>query len=152
MRVGEVGHGLVVILSGEVAVTRRRGDGPSEPIVTHGPGGFMGELAQLSGRPVLVDAHALGEVDALMIAPDKLRALMIAEAMLGEEIMRALILPRGGRGRPAPLQLPWPQWPPAPAAGSGRRRRRPDASGEVPSRRRRTADRPLPGWPDAAQP
>ena len=94
VRVGEVGHGLVVILSGEVAITRRVGAGGSEPIVTHGPGAFMGELAQLSGRPTLVDAHARGAVDALMIAPDKLRALMIAEALLGEEIMRALILRR----------------------------------------------------------
>jgi thioredoxin reductase (NADPH) len=96
VRVGEVGHGLVVILSGEVAVTRRVGAAGSEPIVTHGPGSFLGELAQLSGRPALVDAHARGEVDALMIAPDKLRALMIAEALLGEEIMRALILRRVG--------------------------------------------------------
>ena len=30
----------------------------SEPIVTHGPGSFMGKLAQLSSRPSLVDAYA----------------------------------------------------------------------------------------------
>jgi len=96
VRVGEVGHGLVVILAGEVVVTRRRGEGPGEPIVTHGPGAFMGELAQLSGRPALVDARAQGDVDALMIPPDQLRALMIAEAELGEQIMRALILRRVG--------------------------------------------------------
>ena len=56
----------------------------------------MGELAQLAGRPALVDAHAQEPVEALVIAPDRLRALLIAEAELGERIMRALILRRVG--------------------------------------------------------
>src|SRR5262249_30759164 len=37
-----------------------------------------------------------GPVDALVIPPDQLRALLIAEAELGERIMRALILRRVG--------------------------------------------------------
>src|SRR5262249_6042968 len=56
----------------------------------------MGELAQLAGRSALVDAHAQDEVEALIIPPEELRALLIAEAELGERIMRALILRRVG--------------------------------------------------------
>ena len=56
----------------------------------------MGELAQLSGRPVLVDSKALTDVEGVAIAPDRLRALLIAEAELGERIMRSLILRRMG--------------------------------------------------------
>ena len=56
----------------------------------------MGELAQLSGRPALVDAYAQGPVEALIIAPERLRTLLVAEAELGERIMRALILRRVG--------------------------------------------------------
>jgi thioredoxin reductase (NADPH) len=56
----------------------------------------MGELAQLAGRPALVDAYAQEPVEALIIPPDRLRALLIAEAELGERIMRALILRRVG--------------------------------------------------------
>jgi hypothetical protein len=41
-----------------------------------------------------VDATALERVQALIIPPDRLRALLIAEAELGERIMRALILRR----------------------------------------------------------
>ena len=93
---GEVGHGLTIILAGEVQITQRDQSGRREPIVTHGPGAFMGELAQLSGRPALVDAYAQGPVEALIIAPERLRALLIAEAELGERIMRALILRRVG--------------------------------------------------------
>jgi thioredoxin reductase (NADPH) len=93
-RVGDIGHGLIIILAGEVEVTQRDRSGGGTPIVTHGPGAFLGELAQLAGRPSLVDARARGPVQALIISPDRLRALLIAEAELGERIMRALILRR----------------------------------------------------------
>ena len=94
VRTGEVGPGMVVILSGEVLVTGHDQLDNQREIVTHRPGSFMGELAQLSGRPVLVDAVAQGPVDALVIPSEKLRALLVAEAELGERIMRALILRR----------------------------------------------------------
>jgi thioredoxin reductase (NADPH) len=93
-RVGDVGRGMMIILAGNVDVTHRGEGGRHEPIVTHGPGAFLGELAQLAGKPALVDAHAREPVKALIIAPDRLRALLIAEAELGERIMRALILRR----------------------------------------------------------
>ena len=92
---GQVGPGLVVILSGEVDIVRHEFSHESL-IVMHGPGQFMGELAQLAGRPALVDAVAKRPVQALIIAPERLRALLIAEAELGERIMRALILRRVG--------------------------------------------------------
>jgi thioredoxin reductase (NADPH) len=94
-RVGETGPGLVLILSGEVAVTQPDG-GAKKHIVIHERGNFMGELAQLSGRPYLVDEEALTDVEAVAIPPDRLRALLIAEADLGERLMRALILRRVG--------------------------------------------------------
>jgi thioredoxin reductase (NADPH) len=93
---GKPTEGLLLIISGEVAVTHRLSSGQGEPIVTYGPGSFMGELAQLAGRPALVDARARGVVDALVIPPERLRALLIAQAELGERIMRALILRRVG--------------------------------------------------------
>ena len=92
--VGEVGLGICVVLDGAVEITRRDEAGHTEPIVTHLPGAFLGELAQLSGRPSLVDAFARKPLDVLIIPPDRLRALLIGEAELGERIMRALILRR----------------------------------------------------------
>src|SRR5262245_41219183 len=93
---GKALEGLAVILSGTVKVTRHTSSGDGELIVAHGPGSFLGELAQLSGRPALVDARAQEPVTALIIPPDRLRALLVAEAELGERIMRALILRRIG--------------------------------------------------------
>jgi thioredoxin reductase (NADPH) len=91
---GRVAPGLMVILAGNVAVTERDHFDNHKPIAIHSPGNFLGELALLSGRPALVDAIAQDSVEALIIPPERLRALMIAEAELGERIMRALILRR----------------------------------------------------------
>ncbi len=93
---GEVSPGLFVILDGEVSITQRSALGYEESIVTHGPGSFMGELNQLSGRPSLVDAKAVKAVEALVIPSPSLRDVLITEAELGERIMRALILRRVG--------------------------------------------------------
>lgn len=93
---GEGGHGLILMLSGQVDVVQRDEAGNPIPIVVHERGSFMGELAQLSGRPSLVDGTALSDGEAVIIAPDRLRAVLIAEAELGERIMRALILRRVG--------------------------------------------------------
>ncbi len=94
--VGKVAPGFTIILAGQVNVTQHDQSDHGRLIVTHEPGSFMGELAQLAGRPSLVDARAEDPVEALIIPPDQLRALLIAEAELGERIMRALILRRVG--------------------------------------------------------
>jgi thioredoxin reductase (NADPH) len=91
---GETGHGLAAILSGDVEVYGAHEGGERRLVAAHRAGGFVGELAQLSGRPALVEAVAATPVTALIIPPDRLRALLIAEADLGERIMRALILRR----------------------------------------------------------
>jgi len=93
---GEVGPGMFVILTGNVVVTQRDELAHHPPIVTYGPGSFLGELAQLSGRPALVDGQTQGTVEALVIPPHKLRDVLVEEAELGERIMRALILRRVG--------------------------------------------------------
>jgi thioredoxin reductase (NADPH) len=95
-RVGEVGSGLSIIVSGQVEALQGNIAGRAVPLVTQGAGAFLGELAHLAGRPALVDAYARGPVDALIIPPERLRALIVAEADLGERIMRALILRRVG--------------------------------------------------------
>jgi len=58
------------------------------------PGEFVAEVGQLSGQPAFVDVRAIDDVEALLIPPENLRALMIEEPELGERIMRALILRR----------------------------------------------------------
>ena len=91
---GQPGPGMFVLLKGVVSISQRDGLGHVVPIVREGPGQFLAEVGQLSGRPALVDGDAEEDVEALLIPPPQLRALLIAEADLGERIVRALILRR----------------------------------------------------------
>src|SRR5258705_5110931 len=91
---GDIAPGMCVLIKGSVRVTRRDPLGHSAPIMEQGPGEFVAEVGQLSGQPAFVDVHAIDDVEALLIPPENLRALMIEEPELGERIMRALILRR----------------------------------------------------------
>ena len=108
---GKVGPGMFVILKGMVSITQRDGMGHVTPVIDQGPGQFLAEIGQLSGRRALVDGAAEGDVETLLIPPEQLRALLVAEADLGERIMRALILRRvsliqGGVGGPVLIGSP----------------------------------------------
>ncbi|HEY6579342.1 MAG TPA: FAD-dependent oxidoreductase [Rhizomicrobium sp.] len=94
VRAGKATEGLMLLLSGSIRMAAH--DLPDAPIVVHGPGEFQGELAQLSGRPSLVDGTAESDLEVVLITPPRLRDLMVEEAELGERIMRALILRRVG--------------------------------------------------------
>ena len=107
---GEVVAGMYVILSGRVAIVPYDVLGkpvsvtafaeligaPVEEMTEVTPGEVMAQLGQLSGRPdaSVVDARAVVDVEALFVPPEALRALLVAEAELGERILRALILRR----------------------------------------------------------
>jgi len=107
---GETVPGMYVILSGRVAIEARDGLGQAVPVAAFAqrlgapveemtevvPGEVIAEIGQLSGRPDLsvFDARAVGDVEAIVVPPEALRALLVAEAELGERILRALILRR----------------------------------------------------------
>src|SRR5438093_753157 len=73
---GEPGPGMFVVLKGAIAVSQRDGLGHVVPVVRHEPGGFSAEVGQLSGGYSLVDGHAEEDVDALLVPPAQLRALI----------------------------------------------------------------------------
>jgi len=98
LEAGEVSPGMFVILTGEVTVTQHNALGRDQPIVTHAPGSFMAELAQLSGRPSLVDAHAIRPVERGR--PGAARAPRHADISLTVHTQGAWLQPhcRTGRG------------------------------------------------------
>jgi thioredoxin reductase (NADPH) len=91
---GERTPGMFVVLKGTLTATQRDGLGRVATIVSHQPGQFTGEVAQLSNGVSFADVTADDDVEVLLIPPDGLRTLIIAEADLGERIVRALILRR----------------------------------------------------------
>ena len=93
--IGKPGPGMFVLLQGGVEIVTRDGHHEEVPIVTHTQRGhFLGELGQLAGRPAFVEGRAMGEVETLLVPPDRLRALLVDEAQIGEKIMRAFIVRR----------------------------------------------------------
>ena len=86
--------GMVVVLSGRLSCSRTDALGNRVEVIEYGPGQFSGEVAQLSGRPPLADGFAVGELEALVLDAECLRAVIVAEAELGERLMRAFILRR----------------------------------------------------------
>ena len=93
-RAGEAGPGMYLLLRGLVTISQRDGLGHVVPIVREGAGAFLAEVGALSGAPALVDGVAEEAVEAILVPPERLRALITAEADLGERITRALILRR----------------------------------------------------------
>jgi thioredoxin reductase (NADPH) len=86
--------GMVVVLDGHLLCSRTDALGKRVEVIEYGPGQFSGEVAQLSGRPPLADGDAVGELDALVLDAGSIRALLMAEADLGERLLRAFILRR----------------------------------------------------------
>jgi thioredoxin reductase (NADPH) len=110
LQAGKPSPGMYVILSGRVAVVGR--DAVGQPVSATAfaemmgatlqdmaevvQGEVMAEIAEVSGQPSVsaIDARAVGEVEAIVVPPEALRALLVSEAELGERILRALILRR----------------------------------------------------------
>src|SRR4051794_12178078 len=94
LETGKMSPGVYLVLKGAIRITGRDGHGHELPVTEHGPGNFSGELSQLSRRPSFVDGIAMGETHTLEIDAEQLHALLVAEALLGEKLMRAMILRR----------------------------------------------------------
>jgi len=91
----QAGHptgGVLFVLSGAIAAFRHDGFDNNVRIVTLRANQFSGEVGQLSARPAMVDARAVGDVEAYRLNAEQLRALIVAHADLGERIVRALIV------------------------------------------------------------
>jgi thioredoxin reductase (NADPH) len=94
-QVFHAGHptgGVFFVLKGSIAIFRHDGFDNNVRIVTLRPRQFSGDVGQLSARPALGDARAIGEVEAIRLSAPQLRALIVAHADLGERIVRAMIV------------------------------------------------------------
>jgi thioredoxin reductase (NADPH) len=104
-RVGKPSPGMYLILSGRMAVVSRDPLGRALPVAEFAqliggtqeemevlPGELVADLGTLTEKPSAIDVQAVEEVEAIVVPPDQLRALLVTEAELGERIMRALLL------------------------------------------------------------
>jgi thioredoxin reductase (NADPH) len=101
-RAGDAEIDLYVVESGEMEILNPA-DG-NEPVVTHGPGQFSGDIDLLTRRPVLITAVAKGQTELLRIPGARLHEVMnklphLAEIMLvAIQERRRLLTERGMLG------------------------------------------------------
>ena len=93
--VGDTLSPAFLVLSGGLDVVRRDVAGRETIITLHGAGQISGEVAQLAGRPTMVEGRAGPDgCEAVPFDAPHLRALVIGSADIGEIVMRAFILRR----------------------------------------------------------
>lgn len=87
---GELGMPCFVVLSGklEILMTRLSGE---QVLVTHGPGGFSGEMVLISGARSLSRGRVAEPGEFLELSADALRSLIAKDAELSDTFMRAFI-------------------------------------------------------------
>ena len=92
--VGKVAEGMLVILSGQVAVSRHDVLGRVVDMGTRGPGNFLAEMGQLLGSRAPLTGRAAGPVEAVLVPTEALRNFLVADVELGGRLLKAFILRR----------------------------------------------------------
>jgi thioredoxin reductase (NADPH) len=92
-REGDGNCDFFVILEGKVAVVEESGAG-EEALGVHGPGRFLGELGLVTGQTVFVTAIVREPGEVLVVSQERLREIVTHDPVLGDLILRALIMRR----------------------------------------------------------
>jgi thioredoxin reductase (NADPH) len=83
---------LIVVESGTVDVYRDRiRDLPEEPVVTHGPGRFIGEFSLFTGQRLILNARMTDPGRIHRISAARFRDLMADDPELSDILLRALL-------------------------------------------------------------
>jgi thioredoxin reductase (NADPH) len=88
-RAGQADIDFFVVESGGIDILNPA-DG-NQPLVTHEPGQFSGDIDMLTGRPVIVNAVARGQSRIWRVPNNQLRALLNRVPSLGEKLIVAFM-------------------------------------------------------------
>jgi thioredoxin reductase (NADPH) len=92
-REGDDSCDFSVILAGKVAVVEESEEG-ERVVAVHGPRRFLGELGLITGQAVLVTAIVREPGEVLVVSQESLRGIVTQDVVLGDLILRALIVRR----------------------------------------------------------
>jgi thioredoxin reductase (NADPH) len=90
-RAGETDFKFHVVKRGAIAIIDRS-SGEAHTILTHEPGEFTGDLANLTGRSSHVDAVAVGETDVYEVCEEELRRIITERPGLSDLILQTFII------------------------------------------------------------
>lgn len=92
---GQADYCFHYVLSGSVRIEEEAcsTDG-ARAIAEHGPGHFAGDEDLLSGRPAIMSARAVGQVEALIVSASDVRQILRLESDLGGVLLNAFLARR----------------------------------------------------------
>lgn len=93
-REGERSQEFFVILDGKVAIVEGYGEAEEQTLRVHGPGRFLGELGLLAGQTSQLTAVVVEPGEVLAIPAERLREVVLQDAVLGDLILRAYLVRR----------------------------------------------------------
>ena len=92
--VGDRAASLFVVLQGAVDIRQPLPNGKTRLIVTHGPGGFTGDIDLLSSKAAVVAGIAAGPTRTLEVCPDTLKKLVVSDPEISDLVLAAFIARR----------------------------------------------------------
>jgi HEAT repeat protein len=87
---GDVGDEMLILVSGELAVVVRDGEGPERMVARRGSGDVVGEMAIISNRTRMASLVARTDVRALRIARKQFEAILRERPAIAMAVMRVL--------------------------------------------------------------
>jgi thioredoxin reductase (NADPH) len=92
---GDPAYDLIVIERGMIEVVRPATlNAPEVPVVTFGPGAFVGEMGLLTGQTTYLTARVVERASVHRISPPQLRRLMAEDVELSDLLLRAFLARR----------------------------------------------------------
>ena len=92
--VGDREAAFHVISEGVVAIRQPIAGGGSHLIVSHGPGGFTGDIDLLSSKASAVEGVASGATKTLAVCPETLKKLVVADPEISDILLAAFLARR----------------------------------------------------------
>jgi thioredoxin reductase (NADPH) len=82
-----------IVISGRIEIVDESGNQP-KTVVFHEPGGFAGDVSQITGRPAVVSAYARGQTEVYQVSQAALREILNAHPDMADVIFQAFIARR----------------------------------------------------------
>jgi len=87
-REGEIEHEFYIISEGNVAITKRLGDGEEHILAVKGPGEFFGEIALVEHKPRTATVTALVETELLAVTEEIFQQVLARNPVVALTILR----------------------------------------------------------------
>ena len=105
MSEGQGGDFLVVLLTGEVAVSKSGDDGNARLVATVGPGAALGEMSMIDSQPRFATCTATQPIDFAVLSRKALNDILVSLPRLGNKFLLLLLQLMAKRLREASIQL-----------------------------------------------